>query len=368
MKLVRPFLLASGAILFFIACSSDGSAPTGGIALTLATDGSISPDRINVKVSNTSSVFYTSEIAIGSGVLPKTVNVTATGAATIAVQAWSGSTPLDRRDLTVAKVPTDRLQPFTVLLSAKCSARVRADGSSIASDCAAGTTCSPTDGSCVSSDVSSSISSPDGGAVDNGSCIPASTACGADGASVKTCNADGLGYGTATSCNGKTCASGACTTCNIGDESCGGALACTVGAGRCTGTPAINAELCDSTGKWQAKGACQFACKDGQCIGVCGPGSTQCAAKATDGTFGGSTVRIESCISGNCADPNHPVAVVVRTCNVEGQWEETAPCPDPCFSSPDSVTVACGYCTAAGASQKAVCLPQVQGSCQCPVN
>ena len=366
MKLVRPFLVGSGAILFFIACTSDPATPSGGIALTLATDGSVNPDRINVKVSNATSTFYSSEIAIGSGVLPKTVNVTATGSATIVIQAWSGATPLDRRDLSVTRVPTDRLQPYTVLLSGKCTAHVHADGSSIVSDCAAGTTCSATDGTCVSSDVTSSISSPDGGGVDNGSCIPASKTCAADGISVQTCNPDGLGYGTAVSCNGTTCANGACTTCAIGNESCGGGLACTPGAGRCTGTPAVNAETCDPNGTWQSKGACPYACQAGVCVGVCGPGSTQCAEKDVNGQFGGTSQTIMACISSNCATP-HPVAVVVRSCNEVGQWVESANCATPCFDSPD-LNVACGYCGPTNAPKPAICLAPVMGSCQCPVN
>ena len=368
MKLVRPFLVGTGAILFFLACSSDSTAPTGGIALTLATDGSINPDRINVKVSNAGSTFYSSDIAIGSGVLPKTVNVVANGSAAIAIQAWNGSTPLDRRDLTVTTVPTDRLQPYTVLLSGKCTAHVHADGSSIASDCAAGTTCSATDGTCVSSDVTSSIASADGGAVDNGSCIPASKACGTDGISVRTCNADGLGYGTAVSCNGTTCSNGACTTCAIGNEACGGGLACTPGAGRCTGTPAVTAELCDANGTWQSKGVCPYACQAGACVGICGPGATQCATKNADGTFGGFNVQEEYCVSGNCADPNHPVAVVVRSCNEVGQWVELAACQDACFNSADSKTVGCGFCGPTGTMKQAACLPQVQGTCNCPAN
>jgi hypothetical protein len=135
---------------------------------------------------------------------------------------------------------------------------------------------------------------------------------------------------------------------------------CTPDAGRCTGTPSVDAERCDENGVWQPQGACPYACQAGACIGVCGAGSTQCCEKFDDGTVGCTNTQITPCTSGDTCPTPHPAAVVVRTCNAVGEWEETSTCQSACAPDPDRVIVGCGICNGA-----ATCLQNVSESCAC---
>ncbi len=143
-----------------------------------------------------------------------------------------------------------------------------------------------------------------------------------------------------------------------GDGSTG--TGCTPDAGRCTGTPSVDAERCDENGVWQPQGACPYACQAGACVGVCGAGSTQCCEKFDDGTVGCTNTQITACISGTTCTTPPPSAMVVRTCNAVGEWEETSTCQSACAPDPDRVIVGCGICNGAAA-----CLQDVNESCAC---
>lgn len=135
---------------------------------------------------------------------------------------------------------------------------------------------------------------------------------------------------------------------------------CVAGELRCQGTDQMR---CDGAGNLQRVMTCPSGCANGQCVvGECGPTSTQCCIKYTDGSIscGGPQQSVyQACISGaeSCkTPPNTRVAsgVVVRTCNSAGQWAESDVCSDNCTAGSDLVTVGCGYC---GTSGKAICVP-----------
>lgn len=356
MKLLRPFFALGSVFALLAACGgSDGDSTTvAGLALTVATDGTITPDRISLRVSDGSTVFLGTELAIGTTTtLPRTVNIDASGTATVVVKAWQGSTPLDRRDIVVGPLPATGYAPVTVTLTAKCTPHVRAEGSDIVSDCASGTTCNASDGTCGTSQVTPSTV-----------CTPGATTC-ADGQSTQKCKADGSGYEAASSCNGKTCANDACTTCNIGDESCG-PTRCTLGTSRCGAGKML--QRCQADGTFKDFDECLFLCRNDECAGECSPGATRCCIQYGDGTKDcngpGSNAAQSVCVGGNCAAvPKPPTGVVVESCGTDYRWAAGTGCSENCTPGPVATTVGCGFCArGGGGATTAQCLP----ACICP--
>jgi len=115
------------------------------------------------------------------------------------------------------------------------------------------------------------------------------------------------------------CASGATQCRATTPETCVGDrwAAGPVTAGQCgaecspaTSTPRCSdraPERCDEAGHWNQGATCPYACSDGQCIGVCAPGSTQCAgggvqACGASGEWGDAVACAKSsvCRSGVC--------------------------------------------------------------------
>ena len=68
-------------------------------------------------------------ISIVSNEKPETV-------VAIAISAWDGTTPLDRRDAIITQVPADRVASLTVTLSASCSSHVTATNGEVALEAA----------------------------------------------------------------------------------------------------------------------------------------------------------------------------------------------------------------------------------------
>lgn len=353
MKLLRPFFALGAVFALLAACGgSDGDPATNaGIALTVKTDGTVTPDRLSLRVTSGSTVVLGTDLAIGTTTtLPRTVNVDASGTATVVVKAWQGSTPLDRRDLVVGPLPTTGYAPVTITLTSKCTPRVRAEGSDIVSDCAAGSTCNADDGTCGNAQVTPTTV-----------CTPGATTC-ADGQSTQKCKADGSGYEAATSCNGKTCANDACTTCNIGDESCGTTTKCTLGTSRCGAGKML--QRCQADGTFKDFDECDFVCRDNDCAGECTPGASRCCITYGDGTKDcngpGSSEAEVVCIAGSACPPKPkpPTGVQIETCSNSYAWVAGQPCTTNCTPGEFSgkTTVGCGFCSGAGGGNVATCL------------
>jgi hypothetical protein len=167
----------------------------------------------------------------------------------------------------------------------------------------------------------------------------------------------------------------ACT----GDGECTGV--CTPGSKRCDPSAATVPQVCDESGQWVSAAACPAVCSSGTCGGSCMPGKKQCGANNTPelcsamGTWEPQTACEFVCSgAGECTGECEPGArdcdqQTPRTCDQTGKWKS-----DPACSNSACVAGSCaGRCTPGttqcGANETPqTCSPQGQwqSGARCP--
>jgi hypothetical protein len=113
---------------------------------------------------------------------------------------------------------------------------------------------------------------------------------------------------------------------------------CTPDATKCDDTGAVL--VCADGQKWTEQTKCPFACSDGECVGGCVPGDTQCMGNTPQtcdakGEWQSEAPCTNACVAGACAGMCAPGALqctgtTPQTCDAMGQWQDGAACPFVC--------------------------------------
>ncbi len=126
--------------------------------LVVRRDGPLPIDRLDLRVTSKGSTLRDRSYRVPEEAdLPTTLAIASNGDNTasveLAITGWSGSLPLDRRSAIVTQIPVDRLAMLEVVLSGRCSAKVRLEDGEAISTCGEGSTCDPRTGGCTSSQI-----------------------------------------------------------------------------------------------------------------------------------------------------------------------------------------------------------------------
>lgn len=334
--------------------------------LIVAEDGPLALDRLQIEVSARGQSLRRSDYRVpAEAELPTTLAIASNGdkaaAVEISVVGWRGGVPLDRRDNLVEQIPTDRVAALNVVLSARCTPQVFADGDAARSRCASGETCDPGSGACVSARVDgaslptySAGDELDAGHLDGAGADGASDGGVACGASEKRC-ADtcqstfdpkyGCGAGTCATCSVDPSATFTCgsdkvcllTACATGYKPCGGKCVAVNDPTYGCGATSCDAAACPDAG------AGTVLCQGGACVvGACGPDTKACNGKCvpTDRNNGCQSTSCAACATDQvCAGAPSACTCVpddLTPCNgkacgpVLNNCGQTILCPDTC--------------------------------------
>ncbi len=328
--------------------------------LIVTEDGPLALDRLRlvVKAADGTTLRESDLRLPEEASLPTTLAIASNGDPTAAVRitvaGFRGGVPFDRRDNVVEQVPTDRVGALTVVLSARCTSKVVADGNDARSTCAEGETCDPKSGSCVSDRIDgralptyaagdeardAAVGGDDATLIDPGDasgdaatspdsgptvCGPTEKRCGAAcvsrldpafGCSSATCTPCSLDTNAVFTCDAtQACAFSACAA---GYKPC---------AGKCVAitdpTYGCGATTCDLAACPDA-GSGTLVCQGTTCaIGACGAGTKPC------GNFCVPTDRNNGCQAASCA-----------SCTTKETCQGT---PSACACAPDRLTPCTG--------------------------
>ncbi len=322
-------LLAALLSLGVSACSTDKAPDRGGLMVIVTEDGPLGLDRLRVEISAGATTLKASDLRLpDEATLPTTLGIASNGdpAATVrvSVSGFRGGAPIDRRDAIVEQVPVDRIAALTLVLSARCTAQVFAEGSEAKSRCIDGETCSPASGACVSARVDGATlptyaegieneagvgdatvsgapdAGPDGSPVGPGGCTADQKLCGP-----KCVGRDDPAFG----CNIATCAPcsvdsnaiyacgvGACqlTGCQTGYKVCGGKCVATNDPTYGCGPTACDSNACPVLDG----GSATLVCQGNACvIGTCGAATKKCGNKCVPTDRNNGCEAAASCVS-----------------------------------------------------------------------
>ncbi len=165
--------LASCFVVVAAAVGCSKTTEVGGILITMSSDGTVTvqPDKLELQITSLdgTTTYGDAGTAPGPVTFPQTLIVRSNGdpsaAVTIDVSLWAGRQPLDVRRYHVFDVPTDRVEPLTVVFSGHCARWAGLDDAGNAvSKCQADATCDPDTGGCETANLGL-----DGGAPADGS-------------------------------------------------------------------------------------------------------------------------------------------------------------------------------------------------------
>ncbi len=371
----------------------------GGLMVVFKTDGSISPDWIDISINTISGEVlrnYPRRIP-EECTLPTSIAIVSNGdpTASVAITAkvWKGNHEvlLDSRTVRVFEIPVDRVAELDIVFGGACTGVM----------CPDGTTCDPSTGSCLSNVSVGMILPtfpPDAG-IPDASCSP-TTPPECIGSSVGSC-VDGIWQ--VVDCT-LGCHGGLCDVCSSGSAQCAGnavqkcgsegqwatpgaacsgslpvcldgaCIQCSPTSARCAGNVS---QTCDSNGSWGAPVDCgpDATCVTGKCsVSGCGPNQARCSPDSTSSQICGPDGQWEAaapcaegttCVAGSCTGVCVPGTSscdgnTAEKCDATGQWQYT-PCSAATFCAYGECALSPPSCAASGAG-----LPMVAGLSDCP--
>lgn len=328
-----------------VACAATKKPPTGGLMLVVTEDGPLALDRLHVEVAARGTVLKSGDYRLPTeAALPTTLAVASNGDPTatvaITIAGYRAGAPIDRRDQLVEQVPVDRVAALTVVLSARCTALVYADGAGAKSRCAPEETCSPTTGACVSARVNAADlpTYQPGDELDAGLVTPDASAPDAAPDS-----AVGVQCGPTEKRCGSSCVSGLDPAFGCGATSCS----------PCSVDPSATYTCLNQACKLAGCAAGSKEC-DGKCVSVDDPSygctPTGCSAATCPDAGGGTvicqagTCVVGACTSttkacnGKCVPRDRNNGCDSTSCGACGSSEKCAGSPAVCTCVPDRKT------------------------------
>ncbi|MEI9948033.1 MAG: hypothetical protein WDO74_03400 [Pseudomonadota bacterium] len=436
----RGWLVASGSCLIAagaLAGCGETEPARGGLMLIVSSDGPLALDRLEIEIGTNDKSLLSNKYRVPQEVsLPTTVAIVSNGDAAalakISVTGWAANVPLDRRDAIVTQIPTDRVAALNVVLSARCSEKLKVnnEGSAVSS-CGDGNTCDNL-GNCVPATVQApdlatyhagdendvglggaSFGGSRGGDLPGGS-SPGGSSPGGSGGEMEAGGEGGDG------------AAGASGTSGVPSAGTGGAAPLDPCAGLACDDPPV--ADCVSASQFKsydkpgscADGKCSYSshllpctcqnhacttdpcalltctnsvCVAGACQGVCAPPQTRCSGAIPQTCTASGTWRDEAVTAGQCGAACTPGTTqcsgltAQQTCNASGAWPAAVGCTNQtCVGTGigSSCTGVCAQgqtkcanadqqsCTVTGTwGTSATCpAPQVcqSGACACPAS
>lgn len=128
----------------------------GGLLVEIHQDG-LRLDELRVRVARDNGVLITdNSYSVEAADFPATVGLATDTAGTtvrLRVSGFAGGVLRDVRELSVHDIPTNSTKKLLIVLSASCSSLLVESDGVVQSSCKPGTTCEPSSGKCVSSDI-----------------------------------------------------------------------------------------------------------------------------------------------------------------------------------------------------------------------
>lgn len=156
-----------------------------------------------------------------------------------------------------------------------------------------------------------------------GVCTPGQVRC--NGSTPEQCSEEGQ-WGASRSACAIACLDGECAECDEGDQRCkDGAV-----------------QVCEAN-RWRTDQVCDLTCEAGECVEQCTEDRLQCSGDTLQRCSGGEYVDEQECdflcqgdeCAGECKPDslrcNPDASNETQACNVDGQWDESNPCPESSF-------------------------------------